>query len=66
MLSQGAPAEYLTDEMKEGYTGVIGILRCGEGPVVGLRFDIDALGLHEDTGHSHRPYSCLLYTSWRW
>ena len=37
VLSQGAPAEYLTDEMKEGYTGVIGILRCGEGPVVGRR-----------------------------
>lgn len=48
VLSQGAPAEYLTKDMKEGYTGVIGILRCGEGPVVALRFDIDALGLVED------------------
>lgn len=55
VLAQGVPEEYLTEEMKEGYTGVIGILRCGEGPVVGLRFDIDALGLHEDTSDSHRP-----------
>ena len=55
-LSQGAPADYLTDEMKRGFTGVIGILRCGEGPVVALRFDIDALGLIEDSSESHRPY----------
>lgn len=55
-MEQGAPAEYLTEEMKEGYTGVIGILRCGEGPVVALRFDIDALGLHENGTDSHRPH----------
>ena len=55
-LLQGAPAEYLTEEMKQGFTGVIGILRCGEGPVVALRFDIDALGLFEDEKESHRPY----------
>ncbi len=57
VLRQGAPAEYLTEDMKEGYTGVIGILRCGEGPVVGLRFDIDALGLAEDETPQHRPYT---------
>lgn len=55
-LSQGAPAEYLTEEMKQGFTGVIGILHCGEGPVVALRFDIDALGLLEDETEEHRPY----------
>lgn len=54
---QGVPEEYLTDEMKEGFTGVIGILRCGEGPVVALRFDIDALGLVEDETLNHRPYA---------
>lgn len=54
---QGAPEEYLTDEMKEGFTGVIGILRCGEGPVAALRFDIDALGLIEDETENHRPYA---------
>lgn len=55
-LEQGAPEEYLTEEMKEGFTGVIGILRQGEGPVTALRFDIDALGLQEDEGESHRPF----------
>lgn len=55
-LSQGAPADYLTEEMKQGFTGVIGILRCGEGPVVALRFDIDALGVVEEETESHRPY----------
>lgn len=44
-LAQGAPEEYLTEEMRQGFTGVIGILRCGPGPVAALRFDIDALGL---------------------
>ncbi len=56
-LEQGAPAEYLSEEMKQGFTGVIGILRCGEGPVVALRFDIDALGLIEDETPSHRPFA---------
>lgn len=55
-LSQGAPTEYLTEDMKEGFTGVMGILRCGQGPVVALRFDIDALGLIEKEEESHRPY----------
>lgn len=55
-LGQGAPEEYLTQDMKEGFTGVIGILRCGEGPVVALRFDIDALGLIEDAKEEHRPF----------
>lgn len=57
---QDAPSAYLTEEMAEGYTGVIGILRCNgkdeaEGPVVALRFDIDALPMNEDTSCEHRP-----------
>ena len=52
---QDAPAAFLTEDMKEGYTGVIGILRCGPGPVVALRFDIDALGLEEEDSQNHRP-----------
>lgn len=46
---------FLTKEMKEGYTGVIGILHCGEGPVVALRFDIDSLPMTEDPSMEHRP-----------
>ena len=40
---------------KGGMTGVIGILRCGEGPTVAMRFDIDALGVFEEHDPSHRP-----------
>lgn len=55
VLEQGAPSAFLTDDMKAGYTGVVGILRCGAGPVVGLRFDIDALGMLECPEETHRP-----------
>ncbi len=57
VLEQGVPGEYLTEEMRQGFTGVIGILRCGEGPVVALRFDIDALGLIEEKTEKHRPFA---------
>ncbi len=55
-LDQGAPADYLTEDMREGFTGVMGVLRCGPGPVVALRFDIDALGILEEEAESHRPF----------
>lgn len=53
--SWDTPLTYLTEEMEAGYTGVIGILRCGQGPVCALRFDIDALGVMEDENACHRP-----------
>lgn len=39
-------------EVHEGLagTGVVGVLRNGDGPTVGLRADIDALPVHEATG----------------
>ncbi|MBQ7885963.1 MAG: amidohydrolase [Clostridia bacterium] len=61
VLSYGCEEDYLTQDMREGFTGVIGILRCGEGPntgrgpTVGLRFDIDALGMQECADDAHRP-----------
>jgi len=55
VLACGAEEAYLTQDMREGFTGVIGILRCGEGPTVGLRFDIDALGMQECGDEAHRP-----------
>ncbi|MBR5289172.1 MAG: amidohydrolase, partial [Clostridia bacterium] len=55
VLAQGTPLEYLTDDMREGFTGVIGILRCGEGPTLAMRFDIDALGMLECPEDTHRP-----------
>lgn len=57
VFHQGVPEEYVTEEMKQGFTGVIGILRCGEGPVVALRFDIDALGMQEEEVPEHRPFA---------
>ena len=53
-LDQGAVQPW-AERAKDGFTGVIGILRCGEGPVIAMRFDIDALGVFEDKSDSHRP-----------
>lgn len=52
--AQGGDAEFL-EAGRGGFTGVVGILRRGPGPTVGLRFDIDALDLEESLEESHRP-----------
>lgn len=53
---QGASERFLTEEIGQGYTGVVGILRCGEGPTAALRFDIDALPMEEAEDLNHRPF----------
>lgn len=53
-LKQGADPEFLP-YTKGGMTGVVGILRCGEGPTIAMRFDIDALGVVEADEPEHRP-----------
>ena len=53
-VSQGADPEFV-ERTRGGMTGVIGILHCGEGPIVGMRFDIDALGVFESESREHRP-----------
>ena len=50
----GADAEFLP-ATQGGMTGVIAILRCGEGPTLGMRFDIDALPVKETTDAGHFP-----------
>lgn len=55
-VEQGGDPEFLP-YTKDGMTGVIGILRCGEGPTVALRFDIDALGVIESREEDHRPFA---------
>ena len=55
-VEQGGDPEFLP-YTKDGMTGVIGILRSGEGPTVALRFDIDALGVNESEAPDHRPYA---------
>lgn len=53
-IEQGADPEFV-ERTKGGMTGVIGILRCGEGPTMAMRFDIDALGVFESDEPDHRP-----------
>lgn len=53
-LDQGAVQPY-ADKVKDGHTCVVGILHCGPGPVIGMRFDIDALGVYESDDPGHLP-----------
>ncbi len=53
-VEQGADEEFVK-ATRGGMTGVIGILRCGEGPTVAMRFDIDALGVFESSDPEHFP-----------
>ena len=48
--------EFGVDEVAEGIgkTGVVGVLRNGEGPSIGLRADMDALPILEETGLSYK------------
>ncbi len=41
--------------VRGGFTGVVGTLRGGDSPAVGLRFDMDALDLQESDNPDHRP-----------
>jgi len=43
------------ESMRGGLTGVVGTLSNGNGPTIGLRFDIDALNLLESSDATHRP-----------
>lgn len=54
-VNNGADKRYI-EAAKGGFTGVIGILDCGEGPTVAMRFDIDALGVIESKDDCHIPY----------
>ncbi|SKC46889.1 amidohydrolase [Maledivibacter halophilus] len=54
-LDQGADEEFIRP-LKGGFTGVVGTLDLGDGPVIALRFDIDALKIPEHEGEDHLPY----------
>ena len=48
--------EFGVDEVVEGIgrTGVVGVIRNGDGPMIGLRADMDALPIVENTGLPYR------------
>jgi aminobenzoyl-glutamate utilization protein A len=54
-VKQGADPE-LVKLMKGGLTGVVGELKCGEGPVLALRFDIDSNDISEAQDDKHIPF----------
>lgn len=51
---EGADPQWL-DKMDGGFTGVVGVLHCGDGPVVGLRFDMDSNDVTETDAPEHFP-----------
>lgn len=51
---QGGDREYL-ELVRGGFTGLVGILENGPNPVVGLRFDMDAVDISESQDPNHRP-----------
>lgn len=52
-LEDGGLEKYMK-KMKGGFTGVVGVLKCGPGPVIGMRFDIDAVEMIESTDPTRR------------
>lgn len=53
-ICQGADPKW-AQQLRDGFTGVIGILRCGEGPTLAMRFDVDALPIKETENEDHLP-----------
>ena len=45
------------EPFKDGFTGVVGELKFGEGPTIALRFDMDAIKLEESSSEAHSPVS---------
>ncbi|MDY6764097.1 MAG: amidohydrolase [Halobacteria archaeon] len=52
---QHGAREDVLEATKGGYTGAVAVLKRGDGPVVGLRVDIDALPRQESKDESHIP-----------
>lgn len=53
-ITEGADAE-LVSLMQGGFTAFWADLECGEGPLIGLRFDMDCNELTESIEPAHRP-----------
>ncbi len=55
-LAAGADPDVI-DQIGAGYTGVVAEIHRGDGPVVGVRVDIDALPITESESDDHTPAS---------
>lgn len=53
-IAQGADAGFVS-KMTGGHTGLWADLKCGDGPMIALRFDIDANDITEVEDRNHRP-----------
>ncbi|NLJ46511.1 MAG: M20 family metallo-hydrolase [Treponema sp.] len=53
-LDEGADPAFV-ERMRGGFTAVAGILRNGSGPVLGFRFDMDAVDVRESEDPDHLP-----------
>jgi len=53
-IEEGADPD-IVHAMAGGFTGAVAILKNGDGPVVGMRFDIDCLPLQETDAPTHLP-----------
>ncbi|MFA8449517.1 MAG: amidohydrolase [Bacteroidales bacterium] len=53
-LLQGGNPEFM-EAMKGGFTAVGASLYCGDGPIIAMRFDMDALEIEEASEDNHLP-----------
>lgn len=51
---QGASKKYL-EKLRDGFTGVMGVLKNGEDPTTAFRFDLDAVEIEESESEDHLP-----------
>lgn len=55
-VSQGADSRFVA-MMTGGHTGLWADLRCGDGPTIALRFDMDANDIEESEESTHVPFA---------
>ncbi|MDX9864146.1 MAG: amidohydrolase [Anaerolineaceae bacterium] len=53
-VAQGGDPAFLP-ALRGGFTGVVGTLKNGKGPTLGMRFEMDALDIPESGAPDHRP-----------
>ncbi len=54
-LPRRAAMRQFLPALRGGFTGVVGTLKNGKGPTLGMRFEMDALDIPESNSPEHRP-----------